>query len=131
MSAEWEIQKGLYQALSALGLKVVDFGRQDADGGDSGPFPYVEVGMVVCRPWDTARELGHEFVARLHVWSRSGSVAETKAIQGQIYARLHRQAITVTGYSLILLQNELSDVMRAPSGAFHGVCEYRGLIETA
>lgn len=130
MAAEVEIQRGLYLALSALGLSVVDFGRQAADGGDDGPFPYVEVGMVVQRPWDTARELGHEFVVRLHVWSRSASVLETKTILGQIYGRLHRQPISVAGHSLITLQYEMSDVMRAPSGAFHGVCEYRGLIET-
>lgn len=131
MAAEVEIQRGLYQALSALGLSVVDFGAQAADGGDAGPFPYVEVGTVIIRPWDTARETGHNFVARIHTWSRSGSVLECKTIQGTIYARLHRQAITVAGHNLITLQRELSEVMRAPSGAFHGVCEYRGLIETA
>lgn len=131
MSAGVEIQRGLYQALTALGLTVVDFGQQAEDGGSSGPFPYVEVGMVVLRPWDTARETGHEFVARIHVWSRSGSAAEAKGIQGQIYARLHRQSITVAGFSLILLQYEMSDFMRTPSGSFHGVSEFRGLIETA
>lgn len=131
MAAEIEIQRGLYQALSALGLKVVDFARQEADGGSPGPFPYVEVGMIVLRPWDTARELGHEFVARVHSWSRSASVVEVKGIQGQIYDRLHRQDITIAGHNLITLQREMSDVMRVPSGAFHGVCEYRGLIEKA
>jgi len=131
MAAELEIQKGLYLALSALGLRVVDFAPQEADGGSALVFPYVEVGTIVIRPWDTATELGHEFVARLHTWSRSASAAETKLIQGQIYARLHRQSITITGQSLVTLQREASDVMRAQSGAFHGVCEYRGLIETA
>lgn len=131
MAAEIEIQRGLYQALSTLGLKVVDFGRQEVDGAATGPFPYVEIGMIVLRPWDTARETGHEFVARLHSWSRSASVAEVKGIQGQIYDRLHRQSITIIGHTLVTLQREMSDVMRAQSGAFHGVCEYRGLIEKA
>lgn len=130
MAAEIEIQRGLYQALSAFGLKVVDFGMQASDGGDAGQFPCIEIGMVVCRPWDTAPETGHVFVARIHVWSRSGSAAETKEIQGRIYARLHRRTINVVGHRLILLQYDMSDVMRATSGAFHGVCEYRGLIET-
>lgn len=129
MAAEWEIQKGLFQALSALGLRVVDFGNQDVDGASQLPFPYIEVGTVICSPWDTAPETGHDFVARIHVWSRSGSVAETKALQGQVYARLHRKQITVTDHNLILLQYQQSNVMRAASGAFHGVCEYRGLIE--
>lgn len=128
MAAEIEIQRGLSLALTALGLKVVDFAPQDADSGSSAAFPYVEIGMIVIRAWDTARETGHEFVARLHTWSRSASAMETKGIQGQIYDRLHRQSITITGHSLITLQRELSEVMRAPSGAFHGVCEYRGLV---
>jgi hypothetical protein len=131
MSAEIEIQRGLYTALTGIGLTVVDFGRQSADGESTGPFPYVEIGMIVLRAWDTAPETGHEFVARLHTWSRSGSVMETKDIQGQMWARLHRGTITVTGHNFINLQRETSDVMRAQSGAFHGVCEYRGLIETA
>ena len=31
----------------------------------------------------------------------------------------------------VLLRRELSDVTRAADGYFHGVCEYRGLIETS
>jgi len=131
MAAELEIQRGLYQALSALGLRAVDFAAQAPDGGSATPFPYVEIGEIIIRPWDTASELGFEFIARIHTWSRSASAAETKGIQGQIYARLHRQQITIAGQSLITLQREMSDVIRAQSGAFHGVCEYRGLIETA
>ncbi len=129
MAAEIEIQRGLYQALTGIGLTAVDFAAQSADGEAAGAFPYVEIGTIVLRPWDTARETGHEFVARIHSWSRSGSALEVKTIQGQIYGRLHRGTIGVTGFNLITLQRELSDVMRTQSGAFHGVCEYRGLIE--
>jgi hypothetical protein len=129
MSAETAVQGALYSALSALGLRVVDAGQQAADGGLSTAFPFVEIGMVVMSPFDTARETGHAFVARIHTRSASASMAETKGIQGQIYDRLHRGNLTVTGHHFILLQRDRSEVLRAPSGAFHGVCEYRGLIE--
>lgn len=129
MSGEIEIQKALFTALSALGLRVVDFGKQAADGGSSTAFPYVEIGFIVLNPFDTAPETGFDYVARIHVRSRSGSMAETKGIQGQIYDRLHRGALTVTGFNHILIQRENSQVMIAPDNAFHGVCEYRGLVE--
>ena len=77
---------------------------------------------------DTASETGFDYLARIHTRSRSAGMKETKEIQGQIYDRLHRGALTVTGYQHILIQRERSEVLTAPDGSFHGVCEYRGLI---
>lgn len=130
MSAETAIQGALYSALNALGLKVVDAGKQAADGASATPFPYVEVGFVVVNPFDTAQELGFDYLARIHTRSRSAAMKEAKDIQGQIYARLHRGLLTFSGYNHILIQRERSEMLRAPDGSFHGVCEYRGLIET-
>lgn len=130
MAAELEVQKALYTALSALGLNVVDRAGQAADGGSATAFPYVEVGMIIMTPFDTAKETGFDYLARIHTRSRSGSMAETKGIQGQIYARLHRAALSIAGFNHILIQRERSEVLTAPDGQLHGVCEYRGLIET-
>ena len=129
MGGEAAVQKALYQALSALGLRVVDRGAQAADGGAATAFPYVEVGFIVMNPYDTAGETGFDYLARIHTRSRSGSMAEAKAIQDQIYDRLHRGALNVTGFNHILIQRERSEVLDGSDGQFHGVCEYRGLIE--
>lgn len=129
MAGEFAIQQALFTALNGLGLRVVDKGKQAADGGAAMAFPYVEVGYILLNPFDTARETGFNYVARIHVRSRSGSMAETKGIQAQIYNRLHRGALTVTGFNHILIQRESSEVLDAPDNQFHGVCEYRGLIE--
>lgn len=126
---EIAIQGALSSALSALSLSVVDVGKQAADGSSATPFPYVEIGMIVLNPFDTARETGFDYLARIHTRSRSGSMKEAKTIQGQIYARLHRGALSVGGFNHVLIQRERSEVLRAPDGSFHGVCEYRGLIE--
>jgi len=122
MSGETAIQGALYSALSALGLTVVDAGQQDAT------WPYVEIGFIVLNPFDTAGETGFDYVARIHTRSRSASMKEAKDIQGAIYDRLHRGALTITGFQHVLIQRERSEVMRAPDGSSHGVCEYRGLI---
>lgn len=130
MAAEFEIQKALYSALTALGLRVYDSAPQASDGGSNATFPYVEVGAIVLAPMDTKDSNGFDMVARIHTRSRSGSMKETKDIQGQIYGRLHYGDLTITGQALILLRRETSDVTRAADGSFHGICEYRGLIET-
>jgi hypothetical protein len=128
MSAETEAQKALYTALNGLGLRVYDVAPQAADGASTATYPYVEVGAVVLTPFDTFEESGFIMAARVHTRSRSGSMAEAKSIQGQIWARLHRGTLTMTGLRLVDMTREASDCTRAPDGSFHGVCEYRGQI---
>jgi hypothetical protein len=129
MSAEFDTQSALYTALTALGLRVYDSAPQVADGGAVAVFPYVEVGAIILAYWDTKSEAGFDVAIRIHTRSRSGSMKEAKDIQGQIYDRLHRGALVVTGYGTIDLYRETSDVMRASDNSFHGVCEYRGMLE--
>lgn len=131
MAAEIEVQRALYTALTGLGMRVYDSAPQTVDGGSAATFPYVEIGAIVFAPWDTSQETGHDFVARIHTRSRSGSMMEAKTIQGQIYGALHLGNLTIVGQNLILLRREGSNVTRAADGSFHGVCEYRGLIEQA
>ena len=130
MAAEVEVQRALYGALSGLGLRVYDSAPQSADGGSVAAFPYVEVGAIVMAEYDTTTDTGFDFVARVHVRSRSASMMEAKTLQGQIYGRLHLGDLTIAGHTLILLRRETSDVTRIADGSFHGVCEYRGQITT-
>lgn len=129
MSAELEIQRGIYSALTAAGLRVYDSAPQASDGGSTATFPYVEIGHIIVNEWDTTTRLGFDFTARIHTRSRSAGMAEAKGIQGTIYDTLHLGTITVSGYSQVLLKRIMSDVQRSNDGSFHGVCEYRGLIE--
>lgn len=129
MSAEFEVQKGLYDALSAIGLTVYDVAPQATNGGDDSAFPYVEVGTVIFAPWDDAISNGHDFVASIHTRSRSSAMRECKEIQGRIYSVLHTGQLTLGTHRLVLLRRETSTVMRMADGGFHGVCDYRGLIE--
>jgi hypothetical protein len=129
MGGELELQKALSIALKGLGLNVWDSAPQAADGGATTGYPFVEVGFISLAPFDTANSTGFDAVARIHTRSRSGSMAECKAIQGQIYGRLHRGALAVTGYQTITIQRELTRCDRMPDNSFHGVCEYRVLLD--
>lgn len=128
--AELAVQKGLYEALTGIGPQVYDALPQRADGGDDTAYPCIAVGAVVLAPWDTKDNTGFDFVARVHSWSRDAAMSEVKGIQRAIYERLHRGVIAVEGYRLIDLGRRTSTVLEDQSGTFHGVCEYRGLIET-
>ena len=130
MTTEIELQRALRIRLEGAGLRVYDFAPQSADGASLATFPYVEIGFLIATEWDTNSELGMSVTARIHTYSRSGSTAETRAIQGVIYGSLHRQTFTVSGTNMILTMREMSDCSRMPDGSFHGVCEYRSLIET-
>ncbi|NBW12559.1 MAG: DUF3168 domain-containing protein [Caulobacteraceae bacterium] len=129
MAAETAIQGALFTALSGLGLRVVDRAAQAADGGSVADYPFVEVGFIIVSAMDTARENGFDYVARIHTRSRSTSMKEVKDIQGQIYGRLHRGDLTISGLHHILIRRVSSQVLDAPDGSFHGVCEYRGLAD--
>ena len=131
MGAEIEIQRGLYSALTAAGLRVYDSAPQASDGGSTATYPHVEIGHIIVNDWDTTTRLGFDFTARIHTRSRSAGMAEAKGIQGAIYNTLHWQTITISGYNPVLLRRIMSDVQRSGDGSFHGVCEYRGLIEKA
>ena len=127
--AEFAVQQGLFQAIYDLGLTVHDVQPQARDGGSPAGFPCVTIGTIVFAPWDVKESTGFDFIARVHTWSRSASMEEAKDIQTPIYTRLHRGTITVAGYGLVDLMRETSDIMQMADGSFHGVCEYRGLIE--
>lgn len=129
--AEFQTQKAFYDALTALSIRAYDSAPQQTDGGSLAVFPYVEVGAIVMSPLDTKEKNGFDFVARLHTRSRSASMKEAKDIQSAMYARFHHGDLNITGFRCILLRRETSDVTRAVDGSFHGICEYRGLIETA
>lgn len=129
MSAEIEVQRMLSSALSGIGLTVYDFAPQAADGGSNAKYPYVEIGAIILSEWDTATELGFNMLARIHTRSRSAGAKECKVIQGQIYAALHRTQLPITGQNNILMMREMSDCTRIADGTFHGVCEYRALIQ--
>lgn len=129
MSAEIELQRGLFLAISGLGYTTYDSAPQAADGGSTANWPYVEVGFISLAPFDTANSTGFDAVARIHTRSKSGSMAEAKTIQAAIYDRLHRGVLAVTGFLTVTVQRELTKCDRMPDKTFHGVCEYRVMLD--
>jgi hypothetical protein len=127
MGAAAAVQRGLFQALGTLGYPVQDVAPQN------GVLPCIIIGEIVFAPMDTKDRNGFDFVARIHVRSEGHNLLPVRQIQDAIYDRLHNatdDVLAIVGCRLILLRREMSDVIREAQGQIHGVCEYRGLIET-
>ena len=111
-----------------MGASIVDFGPTAEDA--STIFPYVAVGEAHVGEMDTDDTDGFDVLMRIHSYSNTGSGKQVKDMQAAIYGELHHQELSITGFTTILIYREDSQVMRTSKGAFHGVCEYRALIDT-
>lgn len=127
MSFESALQQALFQRLAAYpGMPTV----YDSVPEDNAAFPYVVIGEDTHAPWDTDDSVGAESTITFHVWSRYRGTKEVKEIQGLIYAALNRHELSVSGFDLVTLEFEYSDVVLDADGyTRHGVCRYRSLVE--
>lgn len=131
MAVEVEFQRAVYNALNGnISADVYDTAPQAADGGSSAAFPYVTFGTVMAGqdPVDEAKNFS--VLMRIYTHSRTGSMLECKTLQAAIYALLHNQPLTVTGFNCYSVLREMSECLPERDGKIQGVCEYRALIET-
>ncbi len=136
MSIEVEYQKGLYTALNAaktsLGVVgVYDTAPTTSDGGDRSAFPYIVVGDINPIQLDTQTVEGFQVTSRIHIFSRSGSMLQTKTIQAGMYGLLHRTPFAVTGFNHYSLLRNDTECRADMDGKMHGICEYVGLAEVS
>lgn len=117
MSAEAEVQKGIYDALTtALSpTPVYDEPPQDTE------MLYVVIGQDQAAPSDTKEAFGLEHRVQIDIWSEYGGWKECKQTLDLVYAALHRKSITVAGYDSTELQFTLSDYLEDPTRGKHGV----------
>ena len=137
MGVKEDFRQELYDLLNdnvplmAVVKAIVDVKPQATDSGDPALGPWVQFGRMDFLEDSTATESGFDVFIRLHIWSTSLGEKETLAVQDLIYAALHRKdaSMTVTGYSVLLLDRVGSDVEeRDAQGWFHGVDEYRAVV---
>ncbi|MFQ5954710.1 MAG: DUF3168 domain-containing protein [Kiloniellales bacterium] len=93
-------------------------------------FPYVTIGDDTATDFDTKTETGQELTLTLHAWSRAHGRKEVKDILARIYALLHEQALTITGFTHVLARFEFTQTFRDPDGLTqHGVARYRVIVQ--
>lgn len=131
MSA-YDIQVALYNKLNAdvplnaVATGVYDNPAQVADSGDGSEFPFVTIGNITLQPWDDDTSTGFEATIIIDTWSRATHTLECKQVQGLIYDTLHRQTLTISGLSSIMLDFVTSSSEKDPDGVtVHGISEFR------
>jgi hypothetical protein len=89
---------------------------QADDSGAAGQFPYITIGNDTIAPYDTKDDTGGNAVAQVSIWSRVASDLQIKGIADAVYARMHRQAMTISGVTHITTEFESMTMIDDPDG---------------
>ena len=127
---QFELQKTIYAALSGdnnltsvLGASVHD----EVPQGSS--YPIVQIGEDTALDYGVKGENGSEVTIMIHVWSRYTGSSEVKNIMDRVHTLLHDSSLSVTGFNLVNMRFEFSDIIRDPDGVTrHGVMRLRAVM---
>jgi len=135
MAVETALQGALYTTLTAssplmaIVQSVADIQPQGADSGSTAVFPFVTVGDIIITQMDADVNIGYNALCTIHTFSRANGMKECKTIQGLIFSALHRVSLTVSGFTCYSIVREDTRLEFGPDNEFHGICEYRALVE--
>ena len=127
---QFALQTTIYSTLSndntltnTLGAGVFDEVVENAS------YPFVALGEETAIDYSTKDLDGGEFTINIHVWSQYKGAKQTKEIMDRIHDLLHDSSLSVSGFNLINLRFEFSDVIRDPDGITrHGIMRFRAII---
>ena len=126
---QFQLQQAIFSALnvsavtSDLSCGVFDDVPQNAS------YPYIALGEETAVDFSVKDIQGGDLTVNIHVWSQYKGSKETKQIMDKIHDLLHNINLSVTGFNLINLRFEFSDIMRDPDGITrHVVMRFRAII---
>ena len=130
-AAAWPLQQAVFGAVrtalqSAPAVPVYD----DVPAGAAEP--YVVIGDMTAIPGDTVADRDENVTLTLHIWSVYRGRKEVREITGRIKTALHHARLTVTGWHLTDLRQEMAeDFLDADGVTRHGVIRYRARLSPA
>ena len=127
---QFALQEAVYSRLSSdsnltstLGAGVFD----EVPEGQS--TPYVSLGYGTSVDYSTKDENGGEHTLTFHIWSEYNGAKECKQIMDRIHDLMHNHSLSVSGFNLINLRFEFSDILRDPDGVTrHGIMRFRAVM---
>ena len=106
-----------------LGASIVD----DVPSGTA--YPFISIGEARSTDYDTKTEDGGEITVELHFWSQYKGSKEVKQMMDRVHSLLHNSNLSVSGFNLINMRFDFSNIMRDPDGTTrHGVMRFRAII---
>ena len=127
---QFALQERIYATLSNDSALTSTHGAGVFDDVPEGTdFPYVTIGEEMALDYGTHDVDGSEVTINVHTWSQYSGAKETKTLMDRIHDLLHASILRVTGFNLINLRFEFSDVLRDPDGITrHGVMRFRAVM---
>lgn len=128
------LQQAVYSRLTSFlpSRRIYDDPPNQPDGMPESEFPYITIGDDTVSPWDTDETLGASCTVTLHVWSRKNGKKETKAILGELYTALNREAnfLYASGFRFVDCLHEFTEIVEEVDGKTrHGITRFRITME--
>ena len=115
MSAQWEVQKALYTALSSDSAFMTKIGSRLWDEAPTNEtFPYVTLGFMVEDKYNRLLSKGYTVSATIDIYTKSGRLGykPAKEILVEMNRVLNQKRFAVTGYNMIQCYFETANTER-------------------
>lgn len=115
MSAQWEVQKAIYTALSTDSAFMTKIGSRLYDEAPTNEsFPYVTLGNMTEIKYNRLTNKGFEISARIDIYTKSGRLGykPAKEILVEMNRILNQKRFNMTGFNMIQIYFETSDTER-------------------
>ena len=126
---QFQLQTAIYTALNVSAITTtLSCGVYD-EVIEGNTYPFITLGEETTFDYSTKTATGGETTINIHIWSQYKGSKQTKEIMDKVHDLLHDSNLSVTGFNLINLRFEYSDIMRDPDGITrHGVMRFRAII---
>ena len=126
---QFQLQTAIYAALNVSAITTTLACGVYDEVIEGNTYPFISLGEETTIDYSTMTAVGSETTINIHIWSQYKGSKQTKEIMDKIHDLLHDIDLTVTGFNLINLRFEYSDIMRDTDGVTrHGVMRFRAII---
>tara|TARA_R100000935_G_C2736416_1_gene124097 strand:+ start:234 stop:632 length:399 start_codon:yes stop_codon:yes gene_type:complete len=126
---QFALQTSIYNALNVSAITTTLACGVYDEVIEGNTYPFISLGEETTIDYSTMTAVGSETTINIHIWSQYKGSKQTKEIMDKIHDLLHDIDLTVTGFNLINLRFEYSDIMRDTDGVTrHGVMRFRAII---
>jgi len=127
-----DLQAAIYGALTGHAGTIAALGGAKIydDVPQASSFPYVTIGDIETRDWDTQTSVGHEHIVTLHIWSNHRGRKQVQTIIGEIDEVLDDRNLPLQNHQLVNLHVIFWSALRDVEGhAYHGIVRLRAVTE--
>jgi hypothetical protein len=127
-----DLQSAIYNALTNHASILAELnGPHVFDDVPQGTtLPYITIGDIETRDWDTQTSTGHEHMVSLHVWSRHRGRKQVQSLIASIDDALDDKALSLQNHGLVNLRVVFWSALRDIDGkGYHGIIRLRAVTE--